>query len=139
MDLINGRDQDADEQELEHLAARDTKRIAERELYNQQTDARATSVIESTGNKAPPSQSSHDLMLKSVDHIAEQWVGQLKQVRANTEAIEQMVLTAVSRAKHDLTQLHLLGAAVQAEAKRGEEVCSSLAGKIEQLMQERAR
>jgi hypothetical protein len=73
-------------------------------------------------------------MLKSVDRIADQWIDQLKHVRDNTQAVEQMVLSAITRVKHSITELHLLGTAVMLEAKRGEEVCTELADKIEQAM-----
>jgi hypothetical protein len=45
-----------------------------------------------------------------------------------------MVLTACTKAKADITRLHLLGGAVMQEAKRGEEVCSQLEEQIDRLM-----
>jgi hypothetical protein len=122
--------------ELDELAGRDAQRIAARNPLPGLTQSQR--VIEPSSNKEPPSQSSHDKMLDAVDRIADQWIAQLEAVRVNTQIIEQMVLTAVNKVKHDLTELQLLGAAVTQEAKRGEEVCHQLTGKIKQVLEGRA-
>jgi hypothetical protein len=82
----------------------------------------------------PFDQQAHELMLKSIDRVANAWVTELQAVRNNTQVVEQMVLTACTKAKADITRLHLLGGAVMQEAKRGEEVCSQLEEQIDRLM-----
>lgn len=82
-------------------------------------------------------QDSHTLMIKSLDLVAQQWVEQLQHIRDNTKQLEQMVLSTLGRAKHDVTELHLLGAQVLKEVERGDEICTQLADKIDRLMGER--
>jgi hypothetical protein len=137
--LMNGLPS-ADEQ----LAARDIKRIQERgpdplidgiASLVRRSDAREATqppmIIADVA--APFSQREHELLLKSVDHVANDWVTQLQQVRHNSEALEQMVLQRASKLKADLTQLFLLGGAVVCEAKRGSDVNAKLTDEIEKL------
>jgi hypothetical protein len=122
----NGQGQDI--AEIEELAARDLERIANR-------DTKSIAVLEAVHPELPPfDQQAHELMLKSIDRVANAWVTELQAVRNNTQVVEQMVLTACTKAKADITRLHLLGGAVMQEAKRGEEVCSQLEEQIDRLM-----
>jgi hypothetical protein len=85
----------------------------------------------------PFAQRGHDLLLESVDKIADDWVHQLKTVRRNSEQLEELVLQRVARVKSNVTQLFLLGNAVTNEAKRGEEVNGKLTEEINKLAEER--
>ena len=82
----------------------------------------------------PFDQQVHKLMLDSIDKIAEQWIEQLKNVRANTVAIEQLIIQAVAKAKGDINRMHELGQQVVLEAQRGEEVCCRLAAELDQIL-----
>ena len=128
----NGTEHDVtDEQEL---AMRDLERIANREPNTQ-----SIAVIEKVHPElAPFDQQAHDLMLKSIDRVADAWITELHAVVNNTKVVEQMVVQACARAKHDITRLHLLGGAVMQEARRGEEVCANLEKQIDQIMESRS-
>ena len=86
----------------------------------------------------PFGQRDHDLMLKSVDRVAEEWVTQLQHVRKNSEELEAMVLQRAAKLKAELTQLFLLGHAVMNEAKRGDDVNAKLSEEIDKLAVEHA-
>jgi Mg2+ and Co2+ transporter CorA len=123
---INGVEHELKDEELE-MEMRDAQRIAAR--------LPAVAVIEEPEHDlAPFEQQSHTFLLESIDQLAQAWVDELKQLRDNTKTIEQLVLSAVGKTKHDLTELHLLGAQVLKEAQRGEEVCVDLTKKLDRLM-----
>jgi hypothetical protein len=86
----------------------------------------------------PFDQKAHDLLLQSIDQVADDWVTELTHVRRNSEEIEKLVLQRASKVKVDITALYLLGNAALAEAKRGEEVNSKLAGELDRLIEQRA-
>jgi hypothetical protein len=65
-------------------------------------------------------------------------VTELTHERRNSEEIEKLVLQRASKVKVDITTLYLLGNAALAEAKRGQEVNSKLAGKLDKLIEQRA-
>lgn len=83
---------------------------------------------------APFEQKSHSLLIESIDRIAQDWIKELKHVRDNTLAIEQLVLEAATKAKDDVTRMHLLGAQVLQEAQRGQDICSQLHRQLDQIM-----
>jgi hypothetical protein len=78
-------------------------------------------------------QKDHDLLHRSLDQIANNWVKQLQAVRTNAEQIEQLVLTRAAKVKADITQLYLLGTAAVSEAERSAKVCKTLQSELEQL------
>jgi hypothetical protein len=82
----------------------------------------------------PFEQKSHDLMIKSVDRIAQEWVAELHRVRENTKIVEQMVIEQVTAVKNALTKLHLLGAQTMREAERGQNVVEQLADELDAMM-----
>jgi hypothetical protein len=86
----------------------------------------------------PFDQKAHDLLLQSIDQVADDWVTELTHVRRNSEEIEKLVLQRASKVKVDITALYLLGNAALAEARRGEEVNSKLAGELDKLIEQRA-
>ena len=61
-------------------------------------------------------------MIKGIDQVATEWVGELEHVRNNSKKVEQLVLERAAKVKADITALYLLGSAALAEAKRGDEV-----------------
>ena len=73
------------------------------------------------------------LLLDGVDQIAHQWVEQLDLLCANAEALKAQVIACVAKSKDDLKRLYQLGAQVSAEAKRGQEVCQTMADGLEQI------
>jgi len=81
----------------------------------------------------PFDQKSHDLLIKSIDQVAADWVKELVHVRNNSEQVEQLVLERAAKVRADITQLFLLGSAALAEARRGDEVNAKLAGELENL------
>ena len=89
--------------------------------------------------KAAFSQQDHDLLLASIDHVAEDWIAQLQQVRRNSEEIERLVLQRAAKVKADITQLYLLGSTAMQEARRGEQVNEKLATELEKLAEEPAQ
>jgi hypothetical protein len=86
----------------------------------------------------PFDQQAHDLLLKSIDQVATDWINQLEHVRQNSKAVEQLVLERAAKVRADITALYLLGAAAQAEAKRGNEVNARLTDELDKLMEEHA-
>ena len=75
----------------------------------------------------------HQLLKESIDKIAGQWVTELNTLRGNALLLEQQVLTCVTKAKADITQLHDLGVQVAEEARRGQELCAKLSASVEQI------
>jgi len=82
----------------------------------------------------PFEQKSHDLLLASIDQVAQHFVEQLEQLRANTRSVEQMVLEACAKARDDVTRLHLAGAGVMRFVEHGNAVCQSIADEVDQIM-----
>ena len=82
----------------------------------------------------PFEQKSHDLMIRSVDKIAQEWLTELRRVRDNTAILESMVLEQVTTVKNALTKLHLLGAQTMREAERGHDVIGQLADELDAMM-----
>jgi hypothetical protein len=82
---------------------------------------------------SPFNQQHHDLLLKSIDQVASDWVRELEHVRHNSEQVEQLMLERAAKVKSDLTMLFLLGNAVRAEAQRGDEVNAKLASELTKL------
>lgn len=78
----------------------------------------------------PFDQKNHDLLLASIDRVAEQWVEQLKHVRANSEKVEALMLQRAATVKAEITQLFLLGKCTAIEAKHGDEVNIKLAHEL---------
>jgi transcriptional regulator len=97
-------------------------------------DQRKNAIIEALRpDIAPIEDQVHTLLLDSVGKIADQWVEQLKLLRANADALEQQIMTHVSKTKADISALHDLGTQVAAEAKRGQDVCQKLREAVERL------
>ncbi len=96
-------------------------------------------VQESTPPSLEPfDQQAHDLLLKSIDQVATDWIKQLEHVRQNSKSVEQLVLERAAKVRADITALYLLGAAAQAEAKRGNEVNARLTDELDKLIDEHA-
>jgi hypothetical protein len=132
-DIINGIEAVDELDELEELAARDIQRAANR------LPPPPSPVAD---ERPPPSsepfdQQAHDLLLKSIDQVASDWVAELDHVRKNSEAVEQLVMQRAAKVKADITALYLLGHAALAEAKRGDDVNVKLAGELEKLAEQR--
>jgi hypothetical protein len=105
------------------------------------TAAREASVA--VQESLPPSmkpfdQKAHDLLIKSIDQVATDWVAELEHVRDNSKKVEQLVIERAAKVKADITALYLLGSAALAEAKRGDDVNERLAGELDKLSEERA-
>ncbi|WP_166294372.1 hypothetical protein [Bradyrhizobium sp. 2S1] len=132
MTEMNGVQHDPSEETAE-LMQRDLERLAAR------ADEPSIRVQELVKAKIQPfDQQSHDQMIKSVDQLATDWVSQLEHSRQNNKAVEQLVLERAAKLRHDITVLHVLGAAARAEAARGDEVNSKLAQEIDKLGEDRA-
>jgi hypothetical protein len=86
----------------------------------------------------PFDQQAHDLMIKGIDQVATEWVGELEHVRENSKRVEQLVMERAAKVKADITALYLLGSAALAEAKRGDDVNERLASELDKLAEERA-
>jgi hypothetical protein len=123
---MNGEPADL-EQEVSQLALREAARTGNRLELPQ--------IVRES--ETPFSQQSHDLLLKSIDQVASEWVGELEHVRHNSKQVEQLMLERAAKVKADLTMLFLLGNAVRAEAKRGDEVNTKLAGELDKLSESR--
>lgn len=91
-----------------------------------------------TPSATPFDQTAHDLMIKGVDQVANDWVNELAHVRENSKKVEQLVLERAAKVKADITALYLLGNAALAEAKRGDDVNERLAGELDKLAEDRA-
>jgi hypothetical protein len=113
-------------QELDELAAARVQAAAEQQY--------GTPIREDLKPSPTPfGQQQHDLLLRSVDQVASDWVSELDHVRHNSEQVEQLVLERAAKVKTDLTMLFLLGQAVLSEAKRGDEVNAKLVGELDKL------
>lgn len=86
----------------------------------------------------PFEQKSHDLLLASIDQVAQHFVEQLEQLRVNTRSVEQMVLEACAKARDDVTRLHLAGVGVTREVERGNGVCERIADEVDKIMGQEA-
>lgn len=128
---MNGEAADLEE-ELSQLALRDAVRIG-----NRLEPAQIVRESEAPST-APFGQPQHDLLLKSIDQVASDWVSELEHVRHNSEQVEQLMLERAAKVKADLTMLFLLGNAVRAEAQRGDEVNAKLAGELAKLSESHA-
>jgi hypothetical protein len=91
----------------------------------------------SLGGK-PFGQHAHDLMIKGIDQVATEWVGELEHVRENSKKVEQLVLERAAKVKAEITALYLLGNAALAEAKRGDDVNERLTNELDKLTEDRA-
>ena len=81
----------------------------------------------------PFDQKAHDLLQKSIDQVASDWVSELEHVRKNSKIVEQLVMERAAKVKADITQLYLLGSAAVAEAKRGDDVNARLADELDRM------
>jgi hypothetical protein len=86
-----------------------------------------------TPSQTPFEQQAHDLLLRSIDQVATDWVQQLTHVRENSERVEQLVLQRVSAVKAQITALYVLGNAAMSEARRGDDVNEKLATELDKL------
>lgn len=130
--MMNGSDDNmlTEEQENE---LRDLARLAAREPAPE-----SIRVIEKSDDDGKPSfeQTSHDLLVRGVEKIANQWVGELQRVRDNTKVIEQLIQDNVTAVTNAITKLHLLGKQAMIEAERGHQVNDQLATELDRMMQE---
>lgn len=110
---------------------RDVQRLAGREPAIQVQE-------QLTPSEKPFDQKAHDLMIKGIDQVATDWVGELEHVRENSKRVEQLVLERAAKVKADITALYLLGSAALAEAKRGDDVNARLASELDKLAEDRA-
>lgn len=116
---MNGHDAEPGE-----FPERDAARIAAREAAPTVPD-----------DDAPFAQKAHDLLLQSIDSVGDNWVEQLKAVRAQNQHVEQQVLERVAKVKTDITQLYLLGNAVTLEVRHGEEFNAKIGRELEKLLE----
>jgi hypothetical protein len=132
-DIINGIEAVDDLDELEELAARGIQRAANLlpPPPSPVADERPPPSID------PFDQQAHDMLLRSIDQVASDWVAELDHVRKNSEAVEQLVMQRAAKVKADITALYLLGHAALAEAKRGDDVNAKLTGELEKLAEQR--
>lgn len=106
-----------------------------KQMAAQMADPKQLTVIEAVApGIAPFEQQAHSLLIESIDRIAQNWIAELRHVRDNTAAIEQLVIEATTKAKDDITRMHLLGAQVMKEAQRGQDVCSQLHRELDEIM-----
>lgn len=131
MTEMNGFHHAADLDDADELARRDLERLAGREPSIQVQELLTPSAL-------PFDQKAHDLMIKGIDQVATDWVGQLEHSRQNSKQVEQLVLERAAKVKADITALYLLGSAAQAEAKRGDEINQRLASELDRLSEYRA-
>jgi hypothetical protein len=128
--------------EEEELAARDIKRMAAREpkVPEPCPDSLIETVdaIVDAAADEPFGKQEHDLLLKSIEHIANDWLAQLEHVRRNSYAVEALVLERAAKLRSDITGLFALGNAVMQEAQRGEQVNAGLTRELEKMSEERA-
>jgi hypothetical protein len=112
---------------------------ARNELARLGTEPPSIQVQESLSPSTQPfDQKAHDLLLKSIDQVATDWVGELEHVRDNSKKVEQLVLERATKVKADITALYLLGNAALAEAKRGDDVNDRLTAELDKLAEYRA-
>jgi hypothetical protein len=127
----NGHDEGAWEDLAAAVAAEDVNALASQGRGDQ-----SVYVIERVPDNGMSSfdQRAHDLMITSVDRIAQQWIAELAHVRDNTKSLEQMVIEQVTVVKAALTKLHLLGAQTMCEASRARDVVGQLARELDAMM-----
>ena len=125
IEQVNGHGQGFSASDSEELVVADIKEIA-----------KSLSVVErvAADGSLPFEQKSHDLMIRSVDKVAQEWIAELKRVSDNTKILEGMVLEQVTIVKSALTKLHLLGAHTMREAERGHDVVHQLADELDTMM-----
>jgi hypothetical protein len=117
----------------------DLDEAAEQVRNEMQRIAPSITVQEPTlASGTPFDQKAHDLMIKGIDRVATDWVGELEHVRENSKKVEQLVLERAAKVKADITALYLLGSAALAEAKRGDDVNERLANELDKLSEDRA-
>ena len=87
-----------------------------------------------TPSRTPFEQQAHDLLLRSIEKVASDWVHQLTRVRENSERVEELVLRRVSAVKAHITALYVLGNAAMAEAQRSDSVNEKLASELDRLI-----
>jgi len=121
---LNGHDLSEEEEN----AARDIRRIQAREPLP---------VVEPVSPLPPFEQKSHTLLLESLDRLAQDWLTELASLRNNTQVVEQMVLQTCAKAKDDITKMHLLGAQVRQEVRRGEDVLHHIEEQLDQILEQR--
>jgi hypothetical protein len=117
--------------EADETARRDLERLAAREPSIQVQESLPPSAL-------PFDQKAHDLMIRGIDQVAADWVGELVHARENSKKVEQLVLERAAKVKADITALYLLGSAALAEAKRGDDVNDRLATELDRLADYRA-
>ena len=111
--------------------------MVRREMEQLVARAPSIQVQESLPPLATPfDQKAHDLMIKGIDQVATDWVGELQHVRENSNKVEQLVLERAAKVKSDITQLYVLGNVALAEAKRGEGVNAKLAVELEKMAED---
>lgn len=134
----NGLPRAVDLDELEELAAREQEELVARDRERVAAREPATQIQETLAPSAMPfDQKAHDLMIRGIDQVATDWVGELAHTRENSQRVEQLVMERAAKVKADITGLYLLGAAALAEAKRGDEVNHRLATELDKLAGER--
>jgi hypothetical protein len=112
--------------------------MVRREMEQLVARAPSIQVQESLPPSATPfDQKAHDLMIKGIDQVATDWVGELQHVRENSKKVEQLVLERAAKVKNDITALYLLGNAALAEAKRGDDVNERLSAELDKLAEDR--
>lgn len=129
MTEINGHIAD-DLDELQELVKRDAQCAEAREPSIQVQETTAPSEL-------PFDQKAHDLMLKSIDQVTTDWVGQLARERQNSKSIEQQVMERAAKTKADITALYLLGAAAQAKSRRDAEFNAQIVSELDKLQEQR--
>ena len=133
MPEIDGQDSDAlnELEELAEMAQRDAERIASRST---------TVVVQELPEPStlPFEQTAHDLMLKSIDQVAADWVSELTHARDDFHATEQIVLQCVARVKANITQLYLIGNFARASRQRGIEANAKMVSELDKLMETHA-
>ena len=99
-------------------------------------DGRLLNVIERVPSDGalPFEQKSHDLMMKSVDRVAQEWIEVMVALRNNSQVVEEMVIEQAGKVKSELTKLHLLGAQAMREAQRGHEVLQNLGEELNAIL-----
>ena len=89
-------------------------------------------------SERPFEQHAHNLLQKSVDQVASDWVHQLEAARESTLHLEQLVLQRATAVKAHITALYMLGNAVMAETRRVRDVNAQLTRELEKLIEQAA-
>lgn len=116
--------------------AEQVRRLAATSVRGPSSEVHVLEPVASLGGK-PFDQQAHDMMIKGIDQVATEWVGELAHTRENSKKVEQLVLERAAKVKADITALYLLGSAALAEAKRGDDVNERLAAELDRLSEER--